>query len=1109
MAHPPIERVLSHIHRLASRRGEDLVTDGTLLRRFAEDHDESAFAQLVERHADLVWGVCQRVLGASADAEDAFQATLLVLARKAAAIAKRDSLRSWLHGVAFRVARNVRRAVAVRSQRERRATSRESAEGTEELSWREVRQVLDEELLCLPEKYRLPLLLCYLEGKTQDEAARQLGWEPGTFRGRLDRGRERLRRRLVRRGIGLGSALTATLAVQCVAKAAPARLTADTVRAASLNAAGQAAAVSAPVAALAEGVLRSLFLAKVRLAVALFISFAVIAAGFGWAAQQEYAVNRSEAEQAADPPAPTPQPKPQTPKIRLDLYGDALPPGATARLGTVRGGHRGGINCLAFTPDNKALLSFGGDSTLRMWDPATGKEIRRFHQPLLFFPNAVIAANARTAAFIDSRTVHLWDLAAGKEFRRLSLPYFGFHMALTPDGKTLASGDHNSVIHLWDTASGKEIRQLRGHKEFIDALAFSPDGKTLASGSRDRTVRLWDVAAGREIQRLDGHELVDARNGPSVYAVCFAPGGRALASADQKSVRLWDVAGGKEIRRFDTDKERSTAHLTFAPDGKVLAAGDRKTVRLWDSVTGKEIRRVECPEKDGGSGAMAFSSDGKTLALAWGYSELGLFDVETGKKSRQLNGRKLGWIEAVAFAPDSKTLVSGGQGNHAIRLWDAATGKEIQRLEGHESQVDSLAFLPDGKTLASAGFDMTIRLWDLAARREIRRSKWEINRVLSKTAFSPDGKQMISGIADGTLRIWDVISGKEIRRFPVPQSLRTAALSPDGRTLAQVDFETARLVDVGTGKVAHHLSLAYANLGTSAAFSPDGRTLAVGYGSQDHQKGAVHLWEVATGKEIHRLHELRGALYAVAFSPDGRMFATAGFGETIRLWETVTGKEIRRFEGHEGKILSLTFAPNGTSLASVSEDATILLWDVQRFGRPRQTRSLADKDLREMWTTLAGADAAQAYTAIANMADAPGQAVPFLREHLRPLPAIPAKRLAQLLTDLDSPMFAARQKAAEELEKVGPAAEAALRKALAGKPTLEARQRLEQLLVRATVLAPDRLRELRAIQALEQVATPDAKQLLATLADKPGYTQRTRDDAQGALNRMAKRAAVP
>ena len=435
MAHQPINRVISQLCNRFGEPADGLVADQVLLCQFAEQKDEIAFAQLMDRHGDLVWGVCQRILGHVQDAEDAFQATFLVLARKAAAIAKKASLRCWLHGVANRVALNAKRAAAVRQDREGRSEPRLHGNISEELTWKEVRQVLDEEAARLPEKYRLPLLLCYLDGKTQDEAARQLGWGRDVFRGRLDRGRERLHQRLAQRGLGLSAALTAMLVAQGVSKAAvPAALKTATIEAATLSAAGS---ISAPVAALVEGVLRSMLLTKIKWTAALVLSFSVLIAGAGLVVQPAGAVTEPDAPQVAQ----APQPKPSRPKVRLDLYGDPLPQGAMARLGTVRGGHRAPIQCMAFTPDSKTLFSYGNDNTIRSWDAAVGKEVRRFHQPLIFYAQAAFAPDGKTAAFLEHQTLYLWDLAAGKEIRRASLPFFAFHLAFAPEGKTLALGE--------------------------------------------------------------------------------------------------------------------------------------------------------------------------------------------------------------------------------------------------------------------------------------------------------------------------------------------------------------------------------------------------------------------------------------------------------------------------------------------------------------------------------------------------------------------------------------------------------------------------------------------------------------------------------------------
>src|SRR5262245_3865328 len=235
-------------------------SDGQLLERFRRDGDETAFALLVQRHGPMVLGVCQRVLKDSHDAEDAFQATFLVLVRKAASLRRPDSLAGWLHGVAYRTALKARAAAARRRAAERQTVLMPLTDPLDdEASRREVRAALDEELDRLPEKYRAPLVLCYLEGKTNEDAARQLGWPAGSMSYRLTRGRELVRRRLDRRGLALAPlAFAALLGRAATAPAMPDALARSTVQAALRARLGQAAGVSAPAAELVGEVLRSL-----------------------------------------------------------------------------------------------------------------------------------------------------------------------------------------------------------------------------------------------------------------------------------------------------------------------------------------------------------------------------------------------------------------------------------------------------------------------------------------------------------------------------------------------------------------------------------------------------------------------------------------------------------------------------------------------------------------------------------------------------------------------------------------------------------------------------------------------------------------------------------
>jgi RNA polymerase sigma factor (sigma-70 family) len=307
--------VLHHLRRLAGSPPAAQPPDAHLLERFTEHHDEAAFTALVRRHGAMVLNVCRSVLRHEQDAEDAFQATFLVLARHAHRIRHPEAVAAWLHGVAYRTALEAQANAARRRVQESKAPPRTPADPTLDMTVRDLQRVLHEELQRLPDKYRLPLVLCYLEDHSQEEAAARLGWSKGTLRGRLDRGRERLRRRLAARGV----ALSGLLAALALAPRASAEAFVDpVVRAAVPSALGPTAAdtLSARASTLAEGVIRSMRTSKLEVAtVALLLVGLIAGAGLGVA--QSLGVKRPAAEQkpavrsqAIAPSAPQPAVKP-------------------------------------------------------------------------------------------------------------------------------------------------------------------------------------------------------------------------------------------------------------------------------------------------------------------------------------------------------------------------------------------------------------------------------------------------------------------------------------------------------------------------------------------------------------------------------------------------------------------------------------------------------------------------------------------------------------------------------------------------------------------------------------------------------------------------------
>jgi RNA polymerase sigma factor (sigma-70 family) len=269
-----------YLTRIAGGQSSDL-TDAELLDRFVRRRDEAAFTALMQRHGGMVMGVCRRILRQAQDVEDACQATFMVLARKAKSIRRGDSLSCWLHGVAYRISLRLKADAARRTEQRRDTASLVQPEPETAVTWQEAMQVLDEELARLPKHLRATLVLCYLEGRTQDEAARRLGWTLGAFRGRLERAREKLRARLVRRGVTLPTVLFGAGLGSAALEAMPSALLAATSKSAASVATGVAArsVVSAKVAALSEGMVNNMVLTKFKIVVAfLFVALAVAGA---------------------------------------------------------------------------------------------------------------------------------------------------------------------------------------------------------------------------------------------------------------------------------------------------------------------------------------------------------------------------------------------------------------------------------------------------------------------------------------------------------------------------------------------------------------------------------------------------------------------------------------------------------------------------------------------------------------------------------------------------------------------------------------------------------------------------------------------------------------
>ncbi len=300
--------------------------------------------------------------------------------------------------------------------------------------------------------------------------------------------------------------------------------------------------------------------------------------------------------------------------------------------------------------------------------------------------------------------------------------FIGHHAAVrsvayTPDGRFLVTAGYDNCVRVWGLASHKELRCLRGHTGPIISIAVCPDGRHAVSGSLDKTIRLWDLNAGKEVHCFRGHDK-------EVHHVAVSPDGQRIASASYDgTARIWDRKTGKQLLRLSGERG-SVLVVTFSPDGRLLASGgEDHQITLWDVSTGRQVRQLK-GDTDSILG-LAFSPDGQLLASASHDRTIRLWRVETGKELRRIEPgpaqRQFGGVGAdarmrsVAFSPDGQTLAGVGM-DHAVHLWETATGRECVQYTGYYTTFWEVAFAPDGLTLATTSEDQQARTWDTTCR---------------------------------------------------------------------------------------------------------------------------------------------------------------------------------------------------------------------------------------------------------------------------------------------------------------------------------------------------------------------------------------------------------
>jgi WD40 repeat protein len=799
-----------------------------------------------------------------------------------------------------------------------------------------------------------------------------------------------------------------------------------------------------------------------------------------------------------------------------DCYGDPLPEGAIARLGSLRLRNEEFIFGAAFTADGKTLAVVGTNN-IYFWDPFKGKLVRRVELQAVPVQSRRFSADGKTliqARQDDPKVLSVLDASSGAEQRTLTRAgcLLIQHLDVSRDGKIVAVVHENTIV-LWDVPSGKLLHRFSEPPPLHGAVALAPDGKQLVVPHSDGSLHVVDVASGKELRAVEMPPLPPGRPSPrTIQRLAISPDGRYLVfGGPDTPLTLCELATGKRLHELAPSQSNFFTGAAFTPDSRLLAVDEYTGIRLFEVPSGKEVRKL--PLKSPKQNRLVFSPDGRMLAAVEHYT-IQLWDMTANRWLHPPVGHEA-QIEALHFFPDGKRLVSADRGRE-MRVWDIASAQTLAQRMSNAPAV-SLTVDKDGESVRfTTNYHVSAHHWDPRTGRDEVQPRGSIG-LSGTTALSPDGRSLAvltnnassgdpkkSGAAR-QLRLYDLKTSKWIALPGLPElpqwGLHQVLFAPDSRRLAaRCPNGVLLLWDRDTGKLVRELKMKEPGGGQPLhlVFAADGRSFLAAIGRM------IRIRELASGADRLQNPPVPGFGYGLAYAPDARYFACGQEDGRILVYSAISGKQLAQWQGKQGSVRALAFSRDGRLLASGGANGTILIWKVPEDDSVPVVRNA--EEAVSLWQTLGDSDAAAANRALAGLAAAPAQTLPLFKERLRPLgKPLDREQLARRIAELEDDSFKVREQATCELALLGDEAADALRQALHNDLSAEAKRRIEDLLSRLKKGGdPERLHFLRALEVLERIGTRQATALLHELERKP-LPAELHEDIEASLRRIEER----